>query len=84
MLLDPEHDQERDHPGSVRQITAGPGIRPMLPVIRAMEATMCHPQEIDGNDASRSESFAGLALIFVSFLISVNVCSAIASLAVLS
>ena len=45
---------------------------------------MRHAQEIDGNDVSRSESYAGLVLMLVSFLVSVNVCSAIASLAVLS
>jgi hypothetical protein len=56
----------------------------MLPVIRAMEAMMRHPQEIDGNDVSRSESYAGLVLMLMFFLMSVNVCSAIASLAVLS
>jgi hypothetical protein len=56
----------------------------MLPVIRAMEATMRYPQEIDGNDVSRSESYAGLALMLVSFLVSANVCAAIASLAALS
>jgi hypothetical protein len=42
---------------------------------------MRHPQEIDGNDVSRSESYA---LMFVSFLVVMNVCSAIASLVVLS
>ena len=42
---------------------------------------MRHPQEIDGNDVSRSESYAGLVLMLASFLVSVNVCSAIASLA---
>ena len=45
---------------------------------------MRHPQEIDGNDVSRSESYAGLVLMLASFLVSVNVCSAIASLATLS
>jgi hypothetical protein len=49
-----------------------------------MGAPMRHPQEIDGNNVSRSESYAGLVLMFVSFLVSVNVCSAIASLVVLS
>ena len=68
----------------VRSSTPGPDTRPMLPVIQAMEATMRHAQEIDGNDVSRSESYAGLVLMLVSFLVSVNVCSAIASLAALS
>jgi hypothetical protein len=45
---------------------------------------MRHPQEIDSNDVSRSESYAGLALMFMSFLVFVDMCSAIASLVVLS
>jgi hypothetical protein len=48
-----------------------------------MEATMRHPQEIDGNDVSRSESYAGLVLMFVFFLVVMDMCSAIASLVVL-
>jgi len=48
-----------------------------------MEATMRHPQESDGNDVSRSESYAGLTLMLLSFLVSVNGCSGILSLAVL-
>jgi hypothetical protein len=44
---------------------------------------MRHPQEIDSNDVSRSESYAGLVLMFVSFLVFMDMCSAIASLVVL-
>jgi len=50
---------------------------------RAREATMRHPEESDGNDVSRSEAYAGLTLMLVSFLVSVNVCSGMLSLAVL-
>ncbi len=44
---------------------------------------MRHPEENDGNDVSRSELYAGLTLMLVSFLVSVNVCSGMLSLAVL-
>jgi hypothetical protein len=44
---------------------------------------MRHPQEIDSNDVSRSESYAGLVLMFVSFLVFMDMFSVIASLVVL-
>ena len=42
---------------------------------------MRHLQENDGNDVSPYQSYAGLLIMLAGFLVSLNVCSAIASLA---